>query len=182
MSNWKMIAEPRSYIFRWRSRFRRRRVCWSSLIIHNVKEKKIFWRLNLRLKILFIMRLDNAPGSAVGFTDKTSSGFGEMVSNSVLFTSPTPTLITKILSFSRGSTAWARFPSLGELLSVKTRRTFLAFGRLGISLKIVCVSCSAFFKTVGPEMGACLLIDCCNSPTLGGNVWLKLITLCKLLP
>ena len=27
-----MIAETRSYIFRWRSRFRRRRVCWSSLI------------------------------------------------------------------------------------------------------------------------------------------------------
>ena len=32
LNNWKMIAEKRSYIFRWRSRFRRRRVCLSSLI------------------------------------------------------------------------------------------------------------------------------------------------------
>ena len=30
-NNWKMIAETRSYIFRWRSRFRRRRVCLGSL-------------------------------------------------------------------------------------------------------------------------------------------------------
>ena len=28
LNNWKMIAETRSYIFRWRSRFRRRRVCF----------------------------------------------------------------------------------------------------------------------------------------------------------
>ena len=32
LNNWKMIAETRSYIFRWHSRFRRRRVCLSSLI------------------------------------------------------------------------------------------------------------------------------------------------------
>ena len=32
LNNWKMIAETRSYIFRWRSRFRRRRVCLSSLM------------------------------------------------------------------------------------------------------------------------------------------------------
>ena len=32
LNNWKMIAERRSYIFRWRSPFRRRRVCLSSLI------------------------------------------------------------------------------------------------------------------------------------------------------
>ena len=32
-NNWKMIAETRSDIFRWRYRFRRRRVCWSSLLI-----------------------------------------------------------------------------------------------------------------------------------------------------
>jgi len=31
-NNWKMIAEMRSCIFRWRSRFRRRRVCLSSLL------------------------------------------------------------------------------------------------------------------------------------------------------
>ena len=33
LSNWKMIAEPRSYSFRWRSRFRRRHVCFSSLLM-----------------------------------------------------------------------------------------------------------------------------------------------------
>ena len=31
LNNWKMIAETRSYIFRWRSRFRRPRGCLSSL-------------------------------------------------------------------------------------------------------------------------------------------------------
>ena len=34
LNNWNMIAEKRSYIFRWRSRFRRRRVCLSSLLPH----------------------------------------------------------------------------------------------------------------------------------------------------
>ena len=34
LSNWIMITEPQSYIFRWRSRFRRRRVCLSSLLLH----------------------------------------------------------------------------------------------------------------------------------------------------
>ena len=32
LNNWKMIAETRIYIFRWRSRFRRRRDCLSSLM------------------------------------------------------------------------------------------------------------------------------------------------------
>ena len=32
LNNWKMIAETRSHIFRCRSRFRRRRVCLSSLL------------------------------------------------------------------------------------------------------------------------------------------------------
>ena len=32
LNNWKKIAETRSYIFRWRSSFRRRRVCLSSLL------------------------------------------------------------------------------------------------------------------------------------------------------
>ena len=35
LNNWKMIAETRSYIFRWRSRFRRRHVCLSSLTTWN---------------------------------------------------------------------------------------------------------------------------------------------------
>ena len=33
LNNWKIIAETRSHIFRWRSRFRRRRVCLSSIMI-----------------------------------------------------------------------------------------------------------------------------------------------------
>ena len=33
LNNWKMIAETRSDIFRWRFRFRRRRVCLSFLLI-----------------------------------------------------------------------------------------------------------------------------------------------------
>ena len=32
LNNWKMIAETQSYFFRWRSRFRRRRGCLSSLL------------------------------------------------------------------------------------------------------------------------------------------------------
>ena len=32
LNNWKMFAETQSHIFRWRSRFRRRRVCLSSLL------------------------------------------------------------------------------------------------------------------------------------------------------
>ena len=35
LNNWKMISETRSHIFRWRSRFRRRRVCLSFLITAN---------------------------------------------------------------------------------------------------------------------------------------------------
>ena len=35
LNNWKMIAETRSYIFRWRSRCRRRRVYLSFLRVHS---------------------------------------------------------------------------------------------------------------------------------------------------
>ena len=35
LNNWKIIAETQSYIFRWRSRFRRRRLCLSSLFFDN---------------------------------------------------------------------------------------------------------------------------------------------------
>ena len=41
LNNWKMIAETRSHIFRWRSRFRRRRVCLSSLLTEQRKKKEI---------------------------------------------------------------------------------------------------------------------------------------------
>ena len=42
LNNWKMIGETRSYIFRWRSRSRRRRVCLSSLstVHHKWDEEK----------------------------------------------------------------------------------------------------------------------------------------------
>ena len=55
LNNWKMIAETRSYIFRWRSRFRRRRVCLSSLMLHNLRlapvKLNIFPALGTRFKI-----------------------------------------------------------------------------------------------------------------------------------
>ena len=44
LNNWKMIAETRSYIFRWRSRFRRRRVCLSSLLTFPTKEALVLYR------------------------------------------------------------------------------------------------------------------------------------------
>ena len=39
LNNWKIIAEMRSHIFIWRSRFRRRRVCLSSLLFDRQREK-----------------------------------------------------------------------------------------------------------------------------------------------
>ena len=52
LNNWKMIAEKRSYIFRWRSRFRRRRVCLSSLLlVFNVRagESQVYVCVTLHL-------------------------------------------------------------------------------------------------------------------------------------
>ena len=40
LNNWKMISETRSYIFVWRSRFRRRCVCLSSLLYQVEHEKR----------------------------------------------------------------------------------------------------------------------------------------------
>ena len=40
LNNWKMIAETRSHIFRWRSRFRRR-VCLSSLLNESATEHSV---------------------------------------------------------------------------------------------------------------------------------------------
>ena len=45
LNNWKMIAKGRSHIFRWRSRFRRRRVCLSSQILLTVPKK---WAPNIQ--------------------------------------------------------------------------------------------------------------------------------------
>jgi len=47
LNNWKMIAETRSYIFRWRSRFRRRCVCLSSpLNSLLLKRRRKSWSVN----------------------------------------------------------------------------------------------------------------------------------------
>ena len=54
LNNWKMIAETRSHIFRWRSRFRRRRVCLSSLIsIHRVCRENDVYHNGRRYKFSF---------------------------------------------------------------------------------------------------------------------------------
>ena len=42
LNNWKMIAETRSHIFRWPSRFRRRRVCLSSLLCDLFRLEQFF--------------------------------------------------------------------------------------------------------------------------------------------
>ena len=46
LNNWKMIAETRSYIFRWRSCFRRRRVCLSSLMSNSIRAEYVKFRSN----------------------------------------------------------------------------------------------------------------------------------------
>jgi len=64
---WKMIAEPQSYIFRWRSRFRRCHVCLSFLMVtcrrRNVmflSRYSLFWNVFCReLKFLSIESLIN---------------------------------------------------------------------------------------------------------------------------
>ena len=56
-----MIAETRSHIFRWRSRFRRRRVCLSSLIIQTENGEQFGpWRSNLLIVLLQTNELDFA--------------------------------------------------------------------------------------------------------------------------
>ena len=62
LNNWKMTAETRSYIFRWRSRFHRRRVSLSSLLTHlRPKGHKnifchFFWRQEKVCKLSHIRR------------------------------------------------------------------------------------------------------------------------------
>ena len=50
LNSWKMIIETRSYIFRWRSRFRRRRVCWSSLL-RRWRSIAAYFEINLSLVV-----------------------------------------------------------------------------------------------------------------------------------
>ena len=53
LNNWKMIAETRCYIFRWRSRFRRRRVCLSSLKVRVGYSKRQMSGCNEFLDVIF---------------------------------------------------------------------------------------------------------------------------------
>ena len=46
LNNWKMIAATRSHIFRWRSRFRRRRVCVSPLFSLVRNQSETLWSPN----------------------------------------------------------------------------------------------------------------------------------------
>ena len=51
LNNWKMIAKTRGHIFRWRSHFRRRRVCLNSLIGSLLKHdvggsESVIWKCN----------------------------------------------------------------------------------------------------------------------------------------
>ena len=48
LNNWEMIAETQSYIFTWRSRCHRRRVCLGSLI----GQRHIKWQLCVRWSVL----------------------------------------------------------------------------------------------------------------------------------
>ena len=52
LNNWKSLAERRSYIFRWLSRFRRRRVYLSSLVLSPWLFPFINW-LNVYVRIYF---------------------------------------------------------------------------------------------------------------------------------
>ena len=68
LHNWKMIAETRSYIFRWRSRFRRRRVCLSSLKTWNAQIRLILqenrcvtWRRLSPYKYPNMVKLEQNP-------------------------------------------------------------------------------------------------------------------------
>ena len=46
LNNWKMIAETRSYFFRWRSRFRRRSVCLSPIYTSNFYMALFMWQFS----------------------------------------------------------------------------------------------------------------------------------------
>ena len=62
LNNWKMIAETRSHIFRWRSRFRRRRVCLSSLkkLRRQLRRKRhIKIELWVKLSLLRLFHVDH---------------------------------------------------------------------------------------------------------------------------
>ena len=62
LNNWKMIAETRSYICRWRSRFRRRCVCLSSLMLGEARLFKLFHWTHAEVKC-FKVASEGAFGS-----------------------------------------------------------------------------------------------------------------------
>ena len=57
LNNWKMVAETRSHIFRWRSRFRPLRVCLSCLLL-------LGWPLRRKsLKRMYVSHIENVTFS-----------------------------------------------------------------------------------------------------------------------
>ena len=68
LNNCEIIAETRSYIFRWRSRFRRRRrVCLSSLILDRIAPRKKNWFQ------VFFFQIMRAKSNAAYFICKIES-------------------------------------------------------------------------------------------------------------
>ena len=84
LNNCEIFAETGSYIFRWRSRFRRRRVCLSSLLLNrrtatwNLFVSWFALRLNGALHLTFI-KIESASNYSVhkGKMDNSYTGLGE---------------------------------------------------------------------------------------------------------
>ena len=84
LNNCEIIAETGSYIFRWRSRFRRRRVCLSSLLLNrrtatwNLFVSWFTLRLNGTLHLTFT-KIESASNYSVhkGKMDNSYTGLGE---------------------------------------------------------------------------------------------------------
>ena len=59
LSNWVMIAEPRSYIFRWRSRFRRRRFYVAITFDRSLSVGSCLWFVFHLWSVVWLLFLDN---------------------------------------------------------------------------------------------------------------------------
>ena len=82
LNNWKMIAEKWSFIFRWRSRFRRRRGCLSCKMCYVVCEVKIARRFsNWIYKSSSLPLLDR-------FSESDDSSLRLSLLLTIVFTSP----------------------------------------------------------------------------------------------
>ena len=108
LNNWKMIAETRSYIFRWRSRCRRHRICVNSLVIHIMKRKRKAAPTTRPVYIRVVQIMFKCPFRK---TDTLSvwAYFTLCTENSVLIRAYTFTaLFARIFEISFDSWAWLR--------------------------------------------------------------------------